>query len=145
MSAAPRHTGLRLVGSVLIAWGIVNVAAGVIIGLFLLTGNFYEGYNRGVNLVGFVPIFLGLINGIPPLVFGKIVHLLTEVEQNTRAAAEAAQAMIKHSEWLVKSTETVMRNTELAVKNTEVALRSALPSSGSEGSSAEPLPSANPS
>ncbi len=153
MSAAPRHTGLNLIGSVLIVWGIINIAAGVIIGLVLLTGNFYEGYNQGVNLVGIVPIFAGLVNGIPPLVFGKIVHLLTEVEQSARAAAEAAErsraaaeATVKNSEWLMKSTETVMRNTELAVKNTETALRAALPpGSSGESSGAAPVPSPNPS
>ncbi|MCS7055820.1 MAG: hypothetical protein NZM18_06555 [Thermoflexales bacterium] len=111
--------------------GIVVLVLGLIIGLILLTGNFWPGYNQGFNMVGWVPVLLGLANGIPLIAFGAVLRLLTDVEYSSRAAMQvaeqsrkSAEAAVKNSEMLMKNTETLMRNTEIAVRNTETALKS---------------------
>ncbi len=123
---------LRLIGTVLIIWGIINIVIGVIAGIALLTGNFYPGYSEGLNNVGWLPVLIGLGNGVPAVVLGSVLRLLTDVEYNTRAAIasvdatrKASEAAVKNSDMLLKNTETVMRNTEVAVKNTESALKAA--------------------
>jgi hypothetical protein len=123
---------LRLIGTLLIIWGVINILIGVVAGIILLTGNFYPGYSEGLNNVGWLPVVIGLGNGIPAVVLGSVLRLLTDVEYNTRAAIasvdsarKASEAAVKNSDMLLKNTETVMRNTEVAVKNTESALKAA--------------------
>lgn len=132
MNVPRRYGGLRVLGTILIVVGIIVVMLGLIGGLVLLTGNFWPGYNQGFNMVGWGPLLLGLANGIPLLVLGSLLRLLTDVEYSARAALQvaeqsrrSAEAAVKNSELLMKNTETVMRNTELAVRNTETALKSA--------------------
>ncbi|MCS6774375.1 MAG: hypothetical protein RMM31_06430 [Anaerolineae bacterium] len=130
MNVPQKFGGLRLIGTILLAWGIIVVAGGLIVGLILLTGNFFEGYNRGINLIGWIPLISGLVNGLPPIVLGKAIHLLVDVEYNTRLAVQSAEqarqiaeVAVKNSESLLKTTETLMRNTELAMKNLETAAK----------------------
>jgi hypothetical protein len=116
----------------LMIWGIIVIVVGILGGLWLLLGNLWPGYNQGFNLVGLGPVGLALCNGLPPLVAGATLRLLTDVEQQSRAAIasadqsrKASEAAVKNSEMLIKSTETMMRNTEVAVKNTENTLKTA--------------------
>ncbi|GIV83854.1 MAG: hypothetical protein KatS3mg052_0861 [Candidatus Roseilinea sp.] len=131
MNVPRRYGGLRVLGTILIVAGIVVLVFGLIGGLVLLTGNFWPGYNQGFNMIGWGPVLLGLVNGIPLIAFGALLRLLTDVEYNSRAALQvaeqsrkSAEAAVKNSETLMKNTETLMRNTEAAVRNMETALKS---------------------
>lgn len=131
MSVPQRHGGLRFLGLLLMIWGIIVIVLGLVGGLVMLFGNFWPGYNQGINMVGLGPVGLALCNGLPPLVLGAVLRLLTDVDYNSRLAVQsadqsrkAAEAAVKNGELLVKNSETVVRNTELAVKNTETAVKS---------------------
>lgn len=131
MSVPQRHGGLRFLGLLLMIWGIIVIVLGLVGGLVMLFGNFWPGYNQGINMVGLGPVGLALCNGLPPLVLGAVLRLLTDVDYNSRLAVQsadqsrkAAEAAVKNGELLVKNSETIVRNTELAVKNTETAVKS---------------------
>jgi hypothetical protein len=118
MNVPQKYGGFRILGTILMVVGAIILAIGLIIGLVLLTGNFWPGYNQGFNLVGWGPVLIGLANGLPLLVFGVLLRLLTEVEYNSRAAVQMAELSRK-------SAEVAMKNSEALMKSTEALLRSA--------------------
>ena len=111
--------------------------------LVLLTSDIYPGWRQGLNIVGWLPLLLGLASGASAIVLGSLSHMITDVEQNTRsvlaatdATRKSSEAAVKNSETLMKHTETVMRNTEMAVRNSESALKAAPLAAHSSASSA---------
>jgi len=118
MNVPQKYGGFKILGTILMVVGAIILAIGLIVGLVLLTGNFWPGYNQGFNLVGWGPVLIGLANGLPLLVFGVLLRLLTEVEYNSRAAVQMAELSRK-------SAEVAMKNSEALMKSTETLLRSA--------------------
>ncbi|MCS7088016.1 MAG: hypothetical protein NZL91_04910 [Thermoflexales bacterium] len=115
MNVPQKFGGLKLVGTLLVVWGVLIVVVSLVIGIVLLTGNFFEGYNRGINLIGWLPIVIGLLNGIPPIVFGEILRLLVDTEYNTRVAIQSAEQARHVAELAVKNSESLMK--ALSAKN----------------------------
>ena len=121
MDVPQKYGGFKILGTVLMIVGVVILAVGLIIGLVLLTGNFWPGYNQGFNLIGWGPVLIGLANGIPLLAFGALLRLLTEVEHNARAAVQMAELSRKSAEVAMKNSEALMKNTEALLRSAEAA------------------------
>lgn len=121
MDVPQKYGGFKVLGMVLMIVGAVILAVGLIIGLVLLTGNFWPGYNQGFNLIGWGPVLIGLANGVPLLAIGALLRLLTEVEHNSRAAVQMAELSRKSAEIAMKNSEALMKSTEALLRSTEAA------------------------
>ncbi len=119
MDVPQKYGGFRILGMVLMIVGAVILAVGLIIGLVLLTGNFWPGYNQGFNLIGWGPVLIGLANGVPLLAIGALLRLLTEVEHNSRAAVQVAELSRKSAEIAMKNSEALMKSTEALLRSAE--------------------------
>jgi hypothetical protein len=119
MDVPQKYGGFKVLGMVLMIVGAVILAVGLIIGLVLLTGNFWPGYNQGFNLIGWGPVLIGLANGVPLLAIGALLRLLTEVEHNSRAAVQMAELSRKSAEIAMKNSEALMKSTEALLRSAE--------------------------
>jgi hypothetical protein len=119
MDVPQKYGGFKVLGMVLMIVGAVILAVGLIIGLVLLTGNFWPGYNQGFNLIGWGPVLIGLANGVPLLAIGALLRLLTEVEHNSRAAVQMAELSRKSAEVAMKNSEALMKSTEALLRTAE--------------------------
>lgn len=119
MDVPQKYGGFKVLGMVLMIVGAVILAVGLIIGLVLLTGNFWPGYNQGFNLIGWGPVLIGLANGVPLLAIGALLRLLTEVEHNSRAAVQMAELSRKSAEIAMKNSEALMKSTEALLRTAE--------------------------
>jgi hypothetical protein len=121
MDVPQKYGGFKVLGMVLMVVGAVILAVGLIIGLVLLTGNFWPGYNQGFNLIGWGPVLIGLANGVPLLAIGALLRLLTEVEHNSRVAVQMAELSRKSAEVAMKNSEALMKSTEALLRSAEAA------------------------
>jgi hypothetical protein len=119
MDVPQKYGGFKVLGMVLMIVGAVILAVGLIIGLVLLTGNFWPGYNQGFNLIGWGPVLIGLANGVPLLAIGALLRLLTEVEHSSRAAVQMAELSRKSAEVAMKNSEALMKSTEALLRTAE--------------------------